>query len=262
MQKLATVLCVLAAVAYDVHGKSIQRRNTKTLKTGTTWSLQAWGYEDELKGEMVDVDLSTTTEDEIKKLSDAGHTVICYYSAGTAESWRPDYLELMDYSSGKSKYDDEWWLDLTEWKGFAPSMAARMANAAEKGCHGVEADNFDCYGYGDDCKQGYSVSELLVLEKEYFKWSADTAHNLGLLFGLKNALDMIDDLFDVIDFGINESCSLYQEWNECGHYQKFAKANKAVFGVEWQGNGECAEKYNNGIMGKYKKSGAEQWKNC
>lgn len=59
----------------------------------TTWALIAWGFDgggqDVLQGQkVVDVDLFDQA-DQIAELKDAGHIVICYFSAGSWESCAP-----------------------------------------------------------------------------------------------------------------------------------------------------------------------------
>jgi hypothetical protein len=62
----------------------------------------------------------------------------------------------------------------------------------------------------------------------YNKWTASYAHSKGMLVGLKNGLDMVDDLVDDYDFAINEECIEYQE---CDSLKPFVAAGKAILGV-------------------------------
>jgi hypothetical protein len=55
----------------------------------------------------------------------------------------------------------------------------------------------------------------------------------GLSIGLKNDLDQIPDLVDDFDWALNEQCF---EYEECDTLLPFIAANKAVFGVEYEGN--------------------------
>lgn len=60
------------------------------------------------------------------------------------------------------------------------------------------------------------------------------ANNLAI--GLKNALDMIPDVVDSVQFAVNEQC---HEHGECEQYKPFTDQNKAVFNIEYGGN-DCS----------------------
>lgn len=60
------------------------------------------------------------------------------------------------------------------------------------------------------------------------------SHNMAI--GLKNALSIIPDVVDVVQFAVNEECS---DWTECGDMQPFIEAGKPVFHIEYpDGAGE------------------------
>ena len=50
---------------------------------------------------MYDIDLFDVPVDTIKALKQAGKTVICYFSAGSFEDWRPDKDRFPDSVKGK-----------------------------------------------------------------------------------------------------------------------------------------------------------------
>ena len=62
---------------------------------------------------------------------------------------------------------------------------------------------------------------------------AEEAKNLNLAIGLKNAIDIIPDVVDVVQFAVNEQC---HEYSECEAYKPFTDANKAVFNIEYGGD--------------------------
>ncbi|KNC78547.1 hypothetical protein SARC_09031 [Sphaeroforma arctica JP610] len=206
---------------------------------------------------MVDVDMFGTSENNIKTLVDAGHYVVCYIDLGTAEDWRPDYDQLVKYCPEDSAYSDERWLDITQWE-FAPIMDDRLQEAKDKGYMGLEYDNIDCESYGANCVPGESISSLKPYEIAYLTYLADKAHDLGMSVGMKNAVDLITTIGDKFDWAINESCAAY---NECGLYEPFKQANKAVFGVEYDdGSKDCSSEQKDGIVMKYEEN--EEWHNC
>jgi hypothetical protein len=108
-----------------------------------------------------DVDMFNTPAETIAALKSQGKNVICYFSAGTAENWRPDFNEftssdlggpVCEDSSCSSVWPGETWIDIKNpdptssnlpnpWK----IMQARIQLAASKGCDAVDPDNMGMY---------------------------------------------------------------------------------------------------------------------
>jgi hypothetical protein len=89
-----------------------------------------------------DLDLFDTDESTISQLHNLGKKVICYYSAGTYESGRPDLsgLKRSDIGASLPDWPGEYYLDIrspTVWK----VMQGRIQLAAQKGCDAVDPDN-------------------------------------------------------------------------------------------------------------------------
>jgi glycosyl hydrolase family 114 len=104
-----------------------------------------------------DVDMFNTPAETIAALKAQGKNVICYFSAGTAENWRPDFNRFSSSdlggpvcqdSSCSSVWPGENWIDIknpdpsssdlpNSWK----IMQARIQLAASKGCDAVDPDN-------------------------------------------------------------------------------------------------------------------------
>ncbi len=103
-------------------------------------------------------------------------------------------------------------------------MADRIKLAKEKGCDGVDPDNVD--GYENDTGFDLTYKDQLV----YNRFLAKTAHNLGLLIGLKNDLHQIKDLVNTFDFSVNEEC---HQLGECDLLMPFVKQGKPVFNIEY-----------------------------
>jgi hypothetical protein len=197
---------------------------------GTTWQ---WQLQGELNTswdvEMYDVDLFNTPAAVIEQLRADGRIVICYFSAGSHEDWRPDADQFPAEVLGARL--DEWpgerWVDIREIEALAPIMLARLDLAEEKGCHGVEPDNVD--GFSNRTGFPLSAEDQII----YNRWLAEAAHARGLSIGLKNALDLIPDLVDDFDWALNEQCFQYEE---CEALLPFIAQSKAVFGVEYEGD--------------------------
>ena len=197
---------------------------------GTSWQWQLQGTIDTtIDAQMYDIDLFETPVSVIDELHAAGRVVICYFSAGSIEAWRPDADKFPAQVIGRplDGWPGERWLDIRRIELLAPIMEARLDLAVEKGCDGVEPDNVDAYT--NDSGFPLTAEDQL----EYNRWLARSAHERGLSVGLKNDLDQVAELMDDFDWALNEQCFQYQE---CDLLQPFIDRGKAVFGVEYQGN--------------------------
>jgi|GEM_PF-670123 len=195
---------------------------------GTTWQWQLTGPIDtSVEAEMFDIDLFDTPSEVIEELHQMGRVVICYFSAGTYEAWRPDASKFPEEVIGAPLADwpDERWLDIRRLDILGPIMEARLDLAVMKGCDGVEPDNVDAY----QNKSGFP----LTYEDQlcYNLWLAKEAHKRGLSVGLKNDLEQVKELEPYFDWALNEECFYY---NECKALLPFVENNKAVFGVEYE----------------------------
>lgn len=202
----------------------------------TTWQWQLSGTVDtKYNVNAYDIDLFDNTATTITKLHTAGRKVICYFSAGSSENWRPDYknFQAADKGNGLSGWPGENWLD-TRSVNVRSIMLSRLDLARSKGCDAVEPDNVD--GYTNN--PGFPLTPATQLD--YNKFLATNAHSRGMAIGLKNDLDQIVQLQPDFDFAINEQCNQY---NECGGYSVFTQHGKPVF------NAEYARKYQNNTKG-------------
>lgn len=204
---------------------------------GTTWQWQLTGTIDtSIDVDMYDIDLFDVPQSVIDTLHQEGRIVICYFSAGSYEDWRPDEADFPESIRGKPL--DDWpgesWLDIRQIETLDPIMGARLDLAVSKGCDGVEPDNVT--GYGNDTGFPITAADQLA----YNIWLADEAHERGLSMGLKNDLEQIPELLPYFDWALNEQCF---EYDECELLLPFVQNGKAVFGVEYEGSLSdfCAE---------------------
>jgi len=194
---------------------------------GTTWQWQLSGEVDtSIDVQMYDIDLFDVPAEVVGRLQREGRAVVCYFSAGTYEQWRPDQADFPPAVLGKTLPDwpSERWLDIRQVEGLAPVILHRLDLAVQKGCDGVEPDNLD--GYVNDTGFPLTYADQLA----YNLWLAEQAHTRGLSVGLKNDLDQVDDLQPYFDWALNEECFTYQE---CDRLSPFVDGGKAVFGVEY-----------------------------
>ncbi len=198
----------------------------RVLTVQTTWYWQLNGsLRTDIPAELYDVDLFDTSSETISQLKKQGKIVICYFSAGSYEEWRPDAYKFPSEAIGNplDNWSGEYWLDIRNpeiWN----IMRDRLDLAVAKGCDGVEPDNVD--GYTNDTGFDLNYNDQL----RYNRFLADEAKSRGLLIGLKNDLEQIPDLVDYFDFAINEECHKY---DECDLLQSFIKQGKPVFNAEY-----------------------------
>ena len=152
--------------------------------------------------------------------------MICYFSAGSYEDWRPDAIRFPEQIIGNplEGWEGEYWLDIRQIDLLTPIIEGRLALASSKGCDAVDPDNVDAYT--NNSGFGLTYEDQLT----YNRWLAHQAHNWNLAIGLKNDLQQIPDLVIQFDFAINEECFSYQE---CGALAPFIDSGKAVFVIEY-----------------------------
>ncbi len=193
---------------------------------GTSWQWQLTGVVDtSLNVAMYDVDLFDPSDEVFQALRDGGKALICYFSAGSYEPWRPDAGDFPEAAIGEvlEGWEDERWLDITD-PGVRSIMAARLDYALARGCDGVEPDNVMAWQE----RTGFGINATEQLD--YNRFLADEAHARGLSVGLKNDMAQGRELLDWFDWTLNESCLRYEE---CDTLDPFVDAGKAVFHVEY-----------------------------
>ncbi len=192
----------------------------------TTWYMQLQGsLRTDIPAQLYEVDLFDTPEETIGSLKESGKIVICYFSAGSFEDWRPDADQFPESAIGNplDNWTGEWWLDIRDEK-VREIMINRIELAKEKGCDGVEPDNVDGFvndtGFPLTYEDQFNFNRLLAIE----------AKKRGLIIGLKNDLLQVEDLVVYFDYAMNEEC---HEFNECDMLSPFVEADKPVFNVEY-----------------------------
>jgi hypothetical protein len=174
-----------------------------------------------------EIDLFDTEPATIDALHAAGGYVICYFSAGSLEDWRPDAADFPAAAIGKAYegWDGERWLDIRQRDALAPIFDARLDLAREKACDAVDPDNVD--GFSNPTGFDISAEE----QRAFNLWLAQAAHQRDLAIGLKNAAELVPDLVGSFDFAVIENCAAQRA---CATYAPFAEAGKAVFQIEYR----------------------------
>jgi hypothetical protein len=192
----------------------------------TSWQWQLTGTIDtSFDVAMYDIDLFDAPQSVIDSLHASGRIVICYFSAGSYENWRPDTADFPTAALGNplSGWPGERWLDVRS-TGVRDVMRARLDRAVTKRCDGVEPDNVD--GFANST--GFPLTAANQLD--YNRFLASEAHARGLSVGLKNDPDQVSMLVGNFDWELDEECLQY---SECDKLAPFIAAGKAVFHVEY-----------------------------
>jgi hypothetical protein len=191
------------------------------------WQIQFSGSPDtSVNADVYDVDLFDTPAATVSSLHAQAKKVMCYFSAGTVENWRPDYSSFPASVIGVA--DGGWagenWLDVRNLAVLGPIMGARLDLAKSKGCDGIDPDNIDAYTN----PTGFPLTGAQQIT--YNTYLANQAHARGMAIGLKNDLLQATQLVSVFDYALNESCF---DYSECGYLSPFTAANKPVFNIEY-----------------------------
>jgi hypothetical protein len=196
---------------------------------GITWQIQL--NRPPTPGQIIpgldayEVDLFDTTPQRIDQIQATGAKVICYFSAGTYENWRPDRKKFPERVIGLAL--DDWpgerYLDIRH-KRVRQVMKQRLNLAVGKGCDAVDPDNVD--GYRN--RSGFPLKAKHQLS--FNRFLANEAHKRGLAIGLKNDLPQIRQLVNVYDFAVNEQCFQYRE---CHVMKPFIDQGKSVLSIEY-----------------------------
>ena len=200
--------------------------------SGWVWQLTGV-LEASVDVDVWDVDLFEIGVAEIAGLQADGGYVICYFSAGSIEDWRPDVGVIEESAIGLAL--DDWpgenWLDIRA-DSILALVESRMALAERVGCDGVEPDNVD--GFSNET--GFPLGESDQIEFNIAV--ADLAHDRSLVVGVKNSFDIAGALVGHFEFAVTEQC---HEYEECEALELFVDAGKPVFNAEYPGSEGAAE---------------------
>ena len=176
--------------------------------------------------DVFNLDLFDTLPAPIQALRERRIFVMCYFSAGSYEDWRPDAHGFPAEVLGNPMegWPGEKWLDIRRIDILDPIMEARLDLAVEKGCDGVDPDNVN--GYENDTGFPLTSQDQLV----YNRFLSTAAHRRGLAIGLKNDIEQAADLVSDFEWILNESCFSY---GECDYLLPFKEAGKPVFVIEY-----------------------------
>ena len=192
----------------------------------TTWQWQLQG--DVNTGydvALYELDLVETPASVIATLKASGRRLLCYFSAGSWEDFRPDASQFPASTLGSvySGFEDERWLDVRSPEVMT-LMKARLDLAVQRGCDGVEADNVD--GFENATGFPLTAADQLAFNRTLY----NEAHNRGLAVAMKNDVGQVADLLEYVDLHVSERC---HEFDECGLLEPFIAQGKPVLNAEY-----------------------------
>lgn len=194
---------------------------------GTRWQivLNSTLTNQSFDAPVYDIDLFLNNARIISGLHANNRKVICYFSAGSYEPFRPDSdrFHTRDKGLQLDGWPDEFWLN-TNSRNVRKIMKNRLRRAARIGCDGVDPDNIDAF----DNLNGLGLTTNHAID--YLRFLATEAHRLGLAIGLKNAGAIVTDVLDIMEWELNEQCL---QFGECGKFQPFVDVGKPVFHIEY-----------------------------
>ncbi|RHZ65348.1 endo alpha-1,4 polygalactosaminidase [Aspergillus thermomutatus] len=194
---------------------------------GTTWQIELlYPLNDtSVNATVYDIDMFNNNQSTIAALQQAGRKVICYFSAGSYENWRPDKdkFQAADLGNGLDGWPGEKWLNISS-ASVRQIMLDRLDLARDKGCDGVDPDNVD--GYDND--NGLDLTQEDSIR--FVNFLANAAHARNMSVGLKNAGAIIPSVIKNMQWSVNEQCAQY---GECDTYAVFPQNGKPVFHIEY-----------------------------
>ncbi len=218
------------------------------LTPGTSWQWQIDGNainETVLDAvtnpkKMYDIDMFATDSATIQRLHAKGIYVVCYVETGSWENYRSDAgaYPASVLGNALAGFPNERLVDIRQIAVLQPIIAARFDIAKAKGCDGIEPDLDDTYN-------GYNSGFPLTMQHQlaFNKAVADLAHARGMSIGLKNGASggvFEQAMVQFTDWALNEECN---QFGECGGYNVYIAANKAVFQVEYSASGTTTSQF-------------------
>ncbi len=210
----------------------------RTPAPGAPWQMVLTGDAPPDPGAAVyDLDGSVSREQlDAVRAANPSVYLVCYFSAGTWESWRSDADAFPQQLIGEALPDwpGERYVDVRAIDQLAPVWRARLDQCAAAGFDAVDPDNIDVYANAS----GFPITRGDVVAM--MTWMATEAHARRMAIGQKNAPDLTADLSPLLDFAVVEEC-LAQ--GACGSYAAYPASGRPVFAVEYPGQTTIPEGY-------------------
>ena len=192
-----------------------------------TWQWQLQGEVNTSYAVAVyDIDLFDSEPALIESLHAAGRRVICYFSAGSAENWRPDFADFAEADVGEplDGWEGERWVDIRS-QGCLPSCS--RASTSRSSAAATAWSRTTCRA---TTTTPASSSRPPTSSRSTAASQTRRTHE-GWRWGSRTAGGQVVDLVDWYDFALNEEC---HEYEECSDFEPFIAAGKPVLNVEYR----------------------------
>ncbi len=213
------LVCLLTAVACG----SSDDESRWSPAPGVDWQWQLQGQLDTTPPVPVwDIDIDTPAR-KVSALKARGARLICYFTAGTRESWRDDAKDFPSEVVGRTwgEWPDERFIDYRRRDLVGPVMEARLDRCRDAGFDAVEPDVIDSFTE----RTGFGLVEADA--RRYLEWLIEQAHARGLAIALKNTPELSDL---PVDFAVTEDC-FADGW--CDQLEPLAARGKAILAAEY-----------------------------
>jgi hypothetical protein len=226
MRRLLPLALVAAAAALACASTASAYWHPKPTTAPWQWELQG-RFELTPGASVYEIDGFEYPLADVKAIHETGAKAICYLDVGSWEEYRPDAGRFPKSVLGAvyEGYPEERWLDIRNYRKFAPLIEARIAMCARKGFDAVEPDNIN----GWENKTSFPLTRADQLR--FNRWIARQVHKRGMAVALKNDSQQARQLVGDFDFAVVEECFQYEE---CDLFKPFVEAGKAVFEAEYE----------------------------
>jgi hypothetical protein len=256
---VGAICAVIAVIAMVAPATASARTDSVTRWNPSLTSTMDWQYSGRRNlnapVSIFNLDGEETSRTIIRAVKSDGKRAVCYFSAGSYESYRADRTRFPKKLLGRTMdgWPDERWLDIRAVATLRPIMRERMRTCKAKGFDGVDPDNVA----GFTNRTGFPLTARHQVT--YNKMIASEAHKLGLAVGLKNDPSQARQLAPYFDFAVTEQCFQY---DECQRYLAFIWAGKPVMNIEYKRTPSvfCEHTTGLGIFSVQKRVRLDSWR--
>ncbi|RYP68789.1 hypothetical protein DL769_005432 [Monosporascus sp. CRB-8-3] len=172
----------------------------------------------------------------VERLHERQKTVICYFNFGAVQPEDCDFDQWITQGLWNGTwYGDvegndifcERYVDLRDPR-VLDLLRGRLRTAADAGCDGVDPDNIDVYTVDGRINQEQNAQVI----RDMAIYAKGPEVSKQMLFGQKNAQNMVSDLVGTLDFAVLEDC-ITEEF--CSAFNPYVNSNppKPVVDIEY-----------------------------
>ncbi|RYP64528.1 hypothetical protein DL771_008717 [Monosporascus sp. 5C6A] len=172
----------------------------------------------------------------VRRLHARQKTVICYFNFGAVQREDCDFDLWLDQglwngtwygdAGGNDPYCEKY-VDLQD-PAVLELLRRRLRTAADAGCDGVDPDNIDVYTVDDRI----NLQQNAQIIRDMAAYAKSSEVSKQMLFGQKNAQEMVPELVGTLDFAVLENC-IREDF--CSEFNAYVNSNppKPVVAIEY-----------------------------